>query len=215
MHPAFRWAAAAVLFLAMPALAAAPVPPFTPITPTISSTVMVNSGCTGWYIGGDLVVTASHCLSDDGARPKVKFSNGKVGIAAVVYLAAIDEGGDDFAVLRLHVDPNGYMEPMVIDCGTIPEIGTDVYMTGYPGGERLGIGQFTSTGKVARANAPFWKWPHAIGIEMPAFGGFSGSAVRRASDNRVVGILVGGLPEQRTIAFMIPTTKLCHVLEIS
>lgn len=214
MRSAFRWAAAAVLFLAMPAFAS-PAPPYSPIPQTLSSTVMVNGGCTGWSIGNDLIVTASHCLASDGSRPKIKFSNDKVGLAAVVYLAAIDEGGDDFAVLRLHVDPGGYMQPLSIDCGPMPPIGTDVYMTGYPGGERLGIGQFTSTGKVARANAPFWKWPHAIGIEMPVFGGFSGSAVRRASDNRVVGILVGGLPEQRTIAFMIPTTKLCHVLEIS
>lgn len=207
--------AAAVACLFAATAIAAPVPPFSPIPQTLSSTVMVNGGCTGWSIGNDLIVTASHCLKDDGSRPKVKFSNGKTGLAAVVYLAAIDEGGDDFAVLRLHVDPDGYMPPLSIDCKSKPAIGTDVYMTGFPGGDRLGIGEFTSTGKIARALAPFWKWPHAIGVEIPAFGGFSGSAVRRVSDGMVIGILVGGLPEQRTIAFMIPTTKLCHVLEMA
>lgn len=208
------YAAAACCLFAIQAIAA-PVPPFSPIPQTLSSTIMVNGGCTGWYIGNDLMVTASHCLSTDGTRPKVRFSNGKEGIAGVVYLANLEEGADDFAVLRLHVDPKGFMEPMKIACGGLPSIGTEVYMTGFPGGSRLGIGEFTVTGTVARANGPFYQWPHVIGINMTSYGGFSGSAVRRASDDRVVGVLVGSVPESRTIAFMVPTTKLCHVLEIS
>jgi V8-like Glu-specific endopeptidase len=46
---------------------------------------MVNDGCTGWFIGDGLYVTAAHCLKDTGLQD-IKFSDGQILKAGIRYL---------------------------------------------------------------------------------------------------------------------------------
>lgn len=179
---------------------------FPTVVTTVSGVAHLNDGCTTWYIGNDLWVTASHCVENITGN-NIVLDDGTALKANVQYLASVFSGAEDFAVLKTKT---GSVTKLDISCG-MPVIGQDVFMTGFPGD----FGKMTHFGKVASLPRKVGPWPKAYWTDMSALGGYSGSAVQSVFDGKVIGILVGvaGLPGvPSSMSITIPTDKLCKVL---
>lgn len=178
-----------------------PIPAPEPISPV----VQIDGNCTGFHIGGGRIVTAGHCISKMSGF-KVLLSDGReVGASLVMY--SEPRRGDDMALLRVSV---GGIESLGLSCGAPPAVGTEIHMTGYPGG----FGLSTVWGRVASAPrdyTPIGGWRDAIPINISSFGGFSGSPVMTA-DDKVIGILTGSLVENKNLAMAVPAYRLCEFI---
>lgn len=178
------------------------------------SSVLVDNGsfrCTAFSIGDGLFVTAGHCLgpivNGDGKQFNV-IIEGKSYPTQVVLYSNEELGMDDFAVLRA----SATVPPLWLGCFTDPKPGDSIEMSGFPGGY-VDAGPITVRGYVAGRPTtwtPYWRRP-GVPINIAAQGGFSGAPVLNEY-GAVVGILVGGIPEQRSLAFMTPIKRVCQAL---
>jgi S1-C subfamily serine protease len=195
-------AAAAVLLLATTGTFADPVPE--PVSPV----VRIDDGCTGFSIGpspdgvGTRIVTAGHCIKKfDGF--KVELSDGSV-ISGMLVMWSNPRRADDMAIIQVSVN----IPAVKISCGPAPIVGVKVHITGYPGY----YGLATVWGNVAGKAAGFKDaWRDALPINVSVAPGYSGAPVM-TEDGHVVGILVGGLTANMSLAFASPAYRLCELI---
>ena len=174
--------------------------------PELSPVVQINGGCTGWHAGDGMIVTAGHCISRM-ADFDIVMSDGS-SVTGVLAFFSHSSLGDDLAVIKIATVPNqGSLE---FSCGPVPPVETVIHMTGYP----AVYGLATVWGRVAgepHALAGYWRI--ALPINISSYGGFSGSPVM-TEDGLVIGVLVGSMPENKTLAFAVPTHRLCGLLAL-
>lgn len=184
--------------------------------------------CTGFYIGGGLIVTAGHCLVPLAKyeRQVVRFNNTEKFVAVIAALSNPDIGMADFGLLRLiddnATDPSQYIpEPAApiakLDCtGTPLSTGDAVTARGYPydysGG---GKAEITTWGKVAAgkyvSDPPFWAVP-LIRHQLPLDPGSSGGALYADKSGEIVGITIAVTPGNHSLTYSQPITVVCKYL---
>ncbi len=207
----------ALAFLGVSSIAWADFDTRTPVMAEISPYVAMGKGCTGWHVGAGFVVTASHCVTPLGDRAflEIVLSNEQTLKGAnIAFLANNEANMDDFAVLKVGIPKRVDWAYLDLSC-SVPPVRTEVTITGFPavnGGYLTTNWGHVSTELVNGFDGGHWL--HGIGLDLTASGGYSGSPVQRLSDNRVVGVLVGAAPTV-PYAVMIPTKKICAVLELT
>lgn len=177
-----------------------------PLPPPVSPIVQLNGGCTGFVIQPGMLATAGHCVKAFGPVNELLFSDGSTVIGTVVMFSSASFA-DDIALIKFSA--LGGQEPLPLYCGPLPPVGTPIHMTGFPGG----YGLATVWGRVAGAPRMFPStWGRAkAAINISSFGGFSGSPVMNEAGH-VVGILVGSMGDNRTLAMMVPSYRLCEFI---
>jgi S1-C subfamily serine protease len=178
---------------------------------TLSASVWLSNGCTGFFIGDGLYVTAGHCVAIGKEPPGIVFQGETVPTKVVVY-SNEGAGSDDLAVLRVVRDL--HLPALWLGCHAKLDVGDEIRVTGYPS-EYVdrGRGPITVWGRVAGGPAT-WKptWHRdIIPLNVSVFPGHSGSPVVNKF-GAVVGILVGGIPEERSLAVMTPISRVCAML---
>jgi hypothetical protein len=172
--------------------------------------------CSGFYAGGNKIVTAGHCVdrslfdSVEGGVIKLSktftvlddsFSDIGTTDKVIAYSA-----GDDVAVLAL-AEPL-QLAPAAVDCSRVA-IGQDISVIGYPGP----LGYVTTFGKVAGTPRRFAIWNAIYVIDAKADGGNSGGPVLDTKTGKVVGILVGlTTPSHSIYSLVVPTPAVCAML---
>ena len=178
--------------------------------------VNFEDGCTGFHIGDGLIVTAGHCAI--GASTKAfYFRDGQRGGATVALSSNPLTGFEDFAVFR--ASNAEAINAVHLDCGATIIEGMAVRMTGYPGVSKKegsdGFGRATVWGRVAASEIlpsdPWWRKP-VLRVNISSMGGFSGSPVFSERSNKVIGILVGSMNDNHSLAFVQPLAPVCAML---
>lgn len=202
--------AAAIIAAFSPAIAKDDILPVKPLSAIVDlQTAAGGHICSGFYVGDGLMVTASHCVSDFAPFYKAQFRDGSIAVARIAVIANVEEGFDDFAILRLTTRDNRPINSLSIQCD-VPDIGDEIHMAGFPGDE----GYTVVWGRVSQPLHAWAVWKRPIfGINISSYGGFSGSAVMNTKDE-VVGILVGSEPGNKTLAVAVPMAKVCTMLGI-
>lgn len=195
--------AALALLLAVPAVADGPVSISNPVilkNPIVQS----SNGCTAFYVGDGLMVTAAHCVFSKFTQ-QFTFTDGTTTTGTLAFLANVETGHDDIAVFKISDAP---ILALKIDC-SVPVVGSLVHMTGYPGL----YGRSTIWGRVASEGPPrpLGPWPAVIKVNISAFGGFSGSPLMDES-GAVRGILVGAIGAQPNLALAVSAVRLCQLM---
>lgn len=168
------------------------------------------SSCSGAYLGGGLVMTAGHCLSDEpkdysyfgdlfmvfgwkydeAGSPAQDFPADAVYAIKKIEIRALEgPTGDmrsyrDFALVSMDREPSG-RRPLALETEQAPRIGQRVFTIGYP----LGL--------AVKINAPdqariFTLEKNGFQTNIDAFGGNSGGPVFDSATNKITGILVTG-----------------------
>ena len=152
--------------------------------------------CTAFLTRPDIVLTAGHCVTDDGlassrfvfgfelGRLDRPFPLGNVYSGIRVLGRRLEGAGEDWAVVQLD-RPVGELEPLGYDPGSDVAPSAEVYAIGCPSGLPL---KYAGVAKVRDADPAR---PYFV-ADLDTFGGNSGSPVFSASANKVVGILVRG-----------------------
>lgn len=173
------------------------------------ATMHLNENCTAFHVGDGFVVTAGHCIKAMGEQ-SLTLEDGTVIMGRLVIYSDTRGGGDDLAVIR--ISGADRFQALDVSCGPAPEVGDEVSVTGYPGH----LGRTTVFGRVASTPAVLehspWGRP-VIRVAIPIFGGLSGSAVIN-EDGQVVGVMVGALRDQMTLAWAIPSRRICALLDL-
>lgn len=185
--------------------------------PTFSPSVELLNGtdglCTAFYVGGGIFLSAGHCVTEtnnlfvkneDGDRRKV---------TGLVY-ANVDLGQNDFYVLA--ADPDAVADLHVniapLDCDATLSIGRNVRLEGYPGIDehRLSYLWGRVSGKINTFDGVPWKLP-LVPLNVAVTGGASGSPVYDDATNKVIGILVGADPQNRSLTWAVPISAVCQL----
>lgn len=174
-----------------------------PLPAPISPIVHLNASCTGFVIQPGMLVTAGHCISKLSGH-HLALSNGEA-VEGSLSMFSSPSFADDIAVIKFA--PVGSQETLPLHCGPLPPVGTPIHMTGFPGS----YGLATVWGRIAGDPRMFPStWGRAkAAINISSFGGFSGSPVMNEA-GKVVGILVGSMSDNRTLAVMVPAKRLCE-----
>lgn len=166
--------------------------------------------CTAFYIGGGKFLSAGHCLKDQSAKFNVIVSSpsGAIQTRAVeTFLSSPPDGfnANDFAVI--YVDPalTVDLKPLPLDCDYVPKVGDIVDVEGFP----EDLGRISVEGRVAATKEVKWAiWSKPlIRLQVPISYGNSGSPVMFG--DKVIGIAVGVLPNNRTLSTAQPITAYC------
>ena len=168
----------------------------------LSPVVQIDGGCSGFSIGDGRIVTAGHCIGKFTGF-KIELSDGRV-ISGSLVMWSDPRKADDMAIIQVSED----IPAVEIDCGPAPVVGTKVHITGYPGF----YGLATVWGNVAGSAKGFKDaWRDALPINVSVAPGYSGAPVM-TEDGRVIGILVGGLTANMSLAFATPAYRLCELI---
>lgn len=188
---------------------------YSPIVEVADDTLAQEGFCTGFYIGGGKFVSAGHCLAErrEGFLFKSTNPNGgkqqyKVDFTLNSFLENF--GGQDFSITFVDPDLTKDLTALPLACDYSPVIGDVVTMEGFP----EDLGRISVEGRVAAAKATPWaSWSKPLfRTQLPASYGNSGSPVMK--DGKVIGILVGSLPNDRVLTAVQPISVVCKVLGI-
>lgn len=148
----------------------------------VSATAGVYSA-TGWFLRGDLVVTAGHACSDDALIVGVTYDETKVVLVPVLdHDDDASTTGDDVCFLR----PLQYEHPTHLDLAAVPpRFGEHLWTVGYQYGEVLVPGD-------GFAGEPALSVPAYQGTDIVSVPGNSGGPVLNDA-GYVVGIVSRGL----------------------
>jgi S1-C subfamily serine protease len=189
-------AAAAVLLFATVGTNADPVPE--PISPIVK----IDGGCSGFSIGEGRIITAGHCISKFGGF-EIELSDGSK-VMGTLAMFSNPRLADDMAVIQVSVD----IPALEVECGPSPAVGTRVHVTGYP----AYYGLATVWGTVAGTPKEFGgAWRDGLPINISVAPGYSGSPVL-TEEGKVVGILVGGMQVNMSLAIASPSYRLCELI---
>lgn len=198
-------AAIAVLFSVAP-IAADPMPPVVkPLSSVVQIITSSGGSCTGFHIGGGRIVTAGHCI--DGLSGYTVIFSDDTSAKGRLIMFSDARMADDMAVIKISAFEN--METDALYCREAPAVGTAIRITGYPGG----YGLSTVWGLVAGASRAYdGAWRDAIPVNVSVAPGFSGAPVYDHVTGKVIGILVGALGTNASLALMTPGYRLCEFI---
>lgn len=169
-----------------------------PVRPTVK--VVLNDGHgSGFYIGGNLIVTAAH-VTKDARAISVEFGNGDKRIGTRVFEDRIN----DLAIVRVTAAPKGAVALSPL-CGPVP-VGALVEARGFPLGFDFSITRGYVVGGLQRVGS---KWRSAFVVDITAAPGMSGGPV--IHEGKVVGIVVGGAAG---FVVIVPSISVCRVLTL-
>lgn len=193
-------------------------PPLTPmavydavgaITKSSSST---DGFCTAFHIGEGMFLTAGHCI-DSPRTVYIRTDYGKTTRSFTVDYSFVSPpaGGLDIGILHVKED-SAQIKTIELDCDTSIndlDIKTPVEVIGFP----ASFGRTYTDGYIAsKPGVVFkseWKNP-TMNLIATIAGGSSGSPV--IVDGKAVSILVGALPEERSLSVATPLDGVCEVL---
>jgi len=157
----------------------------------------ILSDCTGFLVAPDVLMTAGHCVSNEGdcrsfqwvfdykmseelGSPKEIDRNNVYQCKSIITKST--ERGVDYVILRL--DRRSERQPLrLAPQHVMQEPGTEVYMIGYPSGLPMKI---TERAQILRNER------HLYVTNLDAFHGNSGAPVFDQATNTVIGMLVSG-----------------------
>ena len=153
--------------------------------------------CSGVLVAPDLAVTAGHCVNAASLAQtrfvfgyKVENGHTQTDIPARdvyrgrrILATAEDDGGADYAIVRLDRKVQGHQAARLLHPGTVV-VGRPVFIVGYPSGLPAKIAAGAHVLRTSRDGY--------LEADLDAFGGNSGSPVFDAGTHAVVGILVRG-----------------------
>ncbi|MCX5792668.1 MAG: serine protease [Elusimicrobia bacterium] len=162
-----------------------------------------GAGCSGALVGPDLVLTAGHCVRTlaDCRHRKIVFgyavkeagvpaetilpANEVYSCAGIVkrYFNPNDEGGPDFALLKLDRKVTGH-RPLPVNRGADLKKGDGVFVIGYPQGMPVKI--------AGGATVRDFSQDGYFVTDLDSFKGNSGSPVFNARTRKIEGVLVRG-----------------------
>ena len=148
--------------------------------------------CTAVHISGGEFLTAAHCLGP------TLFINGNP--STVIFT------DEEFDIALLSVLSLKEMKYHTVSC-VVPRIGTKITVVGAP----LGIKRIHTFGNVASNQRSFPDWPTAIWLNVSAGPGSSGSPVYNEED-KIIGIVVGGLLPLGGLSIMVSGLTICKIL---
>jgi V8-like Glu-specific endopeptidase len=169
--------------------------------------------CTGFYIGKGVFVSAGHCVNDNTKSWGFLASNENGGtrfskIDFPISSFPGDYSSQDFSVTFVDPEIVDDLVPLPLNCGYTPEIGDAISVEGFP----EDMGRMVTVGQIAATKATPWKlWSKPVfRAQVPVSYGNSGSPVMH--NGKVIGILVGVLPNDRVLATVQPISVVCKVL---
>ena len=227
----YRYAAVAVIALAIVMFGVVKLAPGQPVYTTVTNTIIqapattsedssikisvANGLGSGVHIGGGNIVTAAHVV-DDAKTVKIKTNAGIESDADVLWV------NKDYDIALIHTAGNvgGSSE---LDCRE-PRFGEQIQAVGNP----LGMEFIASFGRVAGAGRQLGAWKRVIVTDMTTVMGQSGGGIF-ANDGRVVGINVGVTlatlksgkdaagadtftPTMTGFGFVVPASVVCDLL---
>lgn len=154
--------------------------------------------CSGFFVGGDYMITAGHCIrtqsdcdntnfvfgfavSDSGATPE-KIPSSQVYKCRHIVQTQTGPNGIDFAVVQLDRNVTG-ADPLRLRRSGTAQPGEELVVIGHPAGLPS---KYANGGIVRKIEEGF------LVASMDTYGGNSGSAVFNAKTGEVEGILVRG-----------------------
>jgi S1-C subfamily serine protease len=197
----FAYGAALIVggFLSASAFAVDPV-----VNPVVN-----NDGCTAFYIGNEMFLTAGHCAVGGGAKVTLNTADNRKIDAEYLAMADPFNGWQDWAILRAKSPYlTRHMKPFELNCQYNPKTGDKITVIGYPGG----LGLMTVEGKIASDGmSPYevWKYP-VMRLNISITYGNSGSPIL-TEDGKAVGIAVGIEPKAPTLSIGQPLEFMCKV----
>lgn len=189
--------------------------------------------CSGFLVRPDVIVTAGHCISDEGDCSTTAFvfgfaiqsgdgqtpervSRKEVYNCKRVIKSEIDSHGADYAVVELDREVDNHT-PLRLRTQSSPKVGDALVVIGHPAGLPTKIAGGASVRTVN---------PGFLEANLDTYGGNSGSAVFNAVTHEVEGILVRGEMDYRSrngcrVSYVCPNdgcrgedvTRIDHVLE--
>lgn len=193
-----------------PAFADSAVSPIVQIGEITSYDGDFKAVCSGFYIGGGLIVSAGHCAPGPSDISGVTFGASKPARVVTIIESDPAGGNPDYSVQRIVGSVDGALPQAVsLDCGTnLLPIGMPILVKGFP----EDLGYMEVAGEIASAPSPWGPWK--IPVYRTALSlsyGDSGSGVF-AADGNVVGIAVGVLPNNRSLSIMQPIAPVCAAI---
>lgn len=183
--------------------------------------VQLSNGCTGFYIGNGVFLSAGHCMGSTKAWT-LNADNANGGkrsfpVDTTVYSNPDDWNGQDTAIIYVNPVLTKELKPLELDCsGKVWPVGTGIAVEGFP--ETLG--RVYVTGTVSGAPSPWgpgkggW-YKDVYRMQLPLSYGNSGSPVFNLDTGKVIGIAVGVLPNNRALSVFQPIDFACRVMGLS
>ena len=158
------------------------------------------------HIGGNLWLTAAHVVENPSKRLDLRFKDGSIRKAEVLWLAK----DRDIALLKADGDGVSFSR---LNC-SMPKIGDEITMAGNP----VALEDIVAFGRVAGDERSIGHWKSVIVVAGPVIPGQSGGAVYN-KDHELIGISVGlalfpvGFSGSATgYGFVVPAPVLCTLL---
>lgn len=165
-----------------------------------------HTGCSGFYVGDGLIVTAGHCISGTDDLFTIRDAKGqKAGAAKPLVIDHLN----DIGILRVVGDLLPSVPAAIVDCSPV-SVGTAIFVVGQPGDLPVMIAMY---GHVASAPFGAYHWPAIIVTEAQSDHGGSGGPVVDAKTGKIVGVLVGAIPAvENLFTVFVPSTTVCRAL---
>lgn len=155
--------------------------------------------CSGFFVGGDVVMTAGHCIRSEtdcsntsivfgfavnaaGETPERVPNNQVYRCRKIIKTQVTSTDGVDFAVIHLDRAVQGVTPVKLRESGTV-RVGAELVVIGHPAGLPT---KFADEGTVRKIEGGF------LVAGLDTYGGNSGSAVFNGDTGEVEGILVRG-----------------------
>lgn len=168
--------------------------------------------CSGFLVGGDILVTAGHCIRRQADCDAYKWVFGfdvnsthtnpddVYECKEIIEREEFDDTGSDFAVVRLDRRVKGRTPLKFRKSGSINK-GDNIFVIGYPNGIP---GKFADGAFVRRNGAKHW-----FEANLDTFKGNSGSAVFNEATGLIEGILVRGAND-----YILDTVRDCFKIKV-
>ena len=177
--------------------------------------VRLTNGCTGFHIGNGIFLSAGHCMgmktawsleteNDNGGKRSFK-------VDTMIYSNPNDWNAQDTAIIYVEPILTKALPALDLDCsGTVHPIGTEIATEGFP----EDYGRNYTVGYISAKPSPHNKvWQKAVyRAQLPISYGNSGGPVFDLATGKVIGVMVGLLPNNRTLSIVQPIDFACRVL---
>ena len=183
--------------------------------------VRLSLGCTGFYIGEGIFLSAGHCMGKGTSwtidTDNVNGGKKTIRVDTMIYSAPGDWNGQDTAII--YVDPivTKDLRPLDLDCsGDLHPIGTEIATEGFPEeyGRNYVVGFISAKPSPWVPGKGGW-YKDVYRAQLPVSYGNSGGPILDRSSGKVIGIHVGAEPNNRGLAAFQPIDFACRVMGIN
>lgn len=183
--------------------------------------VRLSNGCTGFYIGDGVFLSAGHCMGEAKAwsigTDNAKGAKKTIAVDTMIYSNPADWSGQDTAIIYTNPILTKGMKPVSLDCsGTVWPIQTPIATEGFPEdyGRNYTVGVISAKASPWKAGKGGW-YKDLYRTQLPVSYGNSGGPVFNTDTGKVIGVLVGVLPNNRSLSAVQPIDFACRVLGLT